>query len=399
MPGSPVRIAIVGGGIGGLTAACALQQAGLQPIVYEQADAFTEVGAGLALGPNAVRLLGRLGLADALEEIGFQPGGYEMRGWRDGHLITDTNRSRQLAEMRSSTVHRAHLLKVLLGVVHPDSLRPGMRCVHAKQESGEVLLSFEDGTSTSADVLIGADGIHSVVRSTFYSRRPIFAGQIAYRGLIPMERLSFLGSGRQNITFWLGPRRHFLTYPVASGKLMNLVAFVPYEGGWIEESWAAPGEVAQLAEHFKGWDPAVIRIVQALDKTNCWALYDLEPLPAWTFDRVTLLGDAAHAMLPHQGQGAGQSIEDAVVLACCLARAQRDDLSQWLELYERIRKPRTARVQRASRLAGEIYDLSDSEEQERKAPSALETRGEWLWSYDAEQAFGEALEMMAPGRR
>jgi salicylate hydroxylase len=149
--------------------------------------------------------------------------------------------------------------------------------------------------------------------------------------------------------------------------------------------------VARLADHFRGWHPSVVGIVEALDATSRWALYDREPLPAWTSGRVTLIGDAAHAMLPHQGQGAGQSIEDAVVLARCLASARLDTVPQWLQLYERIRKPRTESVQHASRLAGEIYDLADSEEQERRAPSALETRGEWLWNYDADKAFEEAL--------
>lgn len=392
MSNKSLRIAIVGGGIGGLTAACALQRAGLLAVVYEQADAFIEVGAGLALGPNADRLLRRLGLEGALDEISFQPLGYEMRSWKDGHIIVDTHRSHQLTNMRSRTVHRGHLLQALLNALDPASLRLGKRCVHVAQKRDEVLLAFNDGTSVVADVVVGADGIHSVVRSKFHCDQPIFSGQIAYRGLIPIERLSFLGSERENITFWLGPRRHFLTYPVARGRLMNLVAFVPYEGRWAEESWTAPGEVAQLADQFRGWHPSVVCIVEALDATSRWALYDRESLSTWTSGRVTLLGDAAHAMLPHQGQGAGQSIEDAVVLARCLASARPDSVPQWLQLYERIRKPRTESVQQASRLAGEIYDLANSEEQERRAPSALQTRGEWLWNYDADKALEQALE-------
>jgi salicylate hydroxylase len=399
MPDSALRIAIVGGGIGGLAAACALERAGLPAVVYEQAEAFAEIGAGIALAPNAVRLLTRLRLDDALDEVSCQPGGYEMRSWSDGHVIADSRRSERLAGMRSLTVHRAHLLEVLLGAVDPASLHPAKRCVQARHDGSEMLLSFEDGTFAATDVVVGADGIHSVIRSMFHSVEPMFVGQIAYRGLIPMERLSFLNGERRNITFWLGPRRHFLTYPVAGGRLMNVVAFVPHEGEWTEKPGPAPAEVAEVAEQFTGWDPTVIRIVEALDGTARWALYDLAPLSAWTFDKMTLLGDAAHAMLPHVGQGAGQSIEDAVVLARCLATARRDDLGQWLRLYEGIRRPRTERVQRASRLAGEIYDLADSAEQERRAPGALEARGEWLWSYDAERAFEEARRALIPGPR
>src|SRR5262249_8110910 len=162
-------------------------------------------------------------------------------------------------------------------------------------EAKQALVTFEDGTEVAADVVVGADGIHSAVRSTFHSAQPSFAGQIAYRGLIAMERLPFLDRERENISFWLGPRRHFLTYPVGGGKHMNLVACVPHEGEWAGRSWTAPGDVAELAGHFMGWDPTIIRIIETLDATTRWALYDLEPLAAWTFGRVTLLGDAAHA--------------------------------------------------------------------------------------------------------
>ena len=172
---------------------------------------------------------------------------------------------------------------------------------------------------------------------------------------------------------------------------MNLVAFVPADDHWAEESWTAPGQVEALASHFESWEPSVLGILHALDGTMRWALYDREPLPAWSFGRVTLLGDAAHAMLPHQGQGAVQSIEDAYVLARCLERAAPEDVNEWLKLYERVRKPRAERVQQASRVTGEIYRLADAEEQERLVPTALSTRGEWLWNYDADRAFQEAL--------
>jgi salicylate hydroxylase len=190
---------------------------------------------------------------------------------------------------------------------------------------------------------------------------------------------------------WLGPNQHFLTYPIAAGAMMNVVAFVPADDSWAVESWSAPGEVERLAEHFEGWDRTVLGIIGALDRTMRWALYDREPLPQWTFGRVTLLGDAAHSMLPHQGQGAGQSVEDAIVLARCLERARPDTVETYLHLYERIRKDRTGRVQSASRQSGEIYDLTDPEEQERRAASTLATKGEWLWGYDADEEFDKAV--------
>lgn len=386
-----LRVAVVGGGIGGLTAALALDRAGIEVDVYEQGDAFTEVGAGVTLGPNALRLVHRLGLERQIEAIATWPRGYELRRWHDGHVIIETHSSGPLRGWKSVTLHRGHLLKVLEESVPRSRLHPGKRCTGVEERNREVLVSFQDGSQAAADVVIGADGIHSAVRACYHRDQPVFSGTIAYRGLIPLERLPSLDREREQLTFWLGPRQHFLTFPVASGSLLNLVAFVPADGTWAEESWTAPGSVDALAEQFEGWVPPVLDVVRALDGTMRWALYDREPLPAWSFGRVTLLGDAAHAMLPHQGQGAGQSVEDAVFLARCLARAGIDTVPEWLRLYERVRKPRTEQVQQASRRTGEIYRLEDPEEQERRAPSMLQTRGDWLWNYDADAAFEQAV--------
>jgi salicylate hydroxylase len=386
-----LRAAIVGGGIGGLTAALALQRAGVDFRVYEQAEEFTEVGAGVALGPNAVRLLNRLALESRLDAIASQPSAYQRRRWHDGKVIVDSRTSGLLGRRMSLTVHRAQLLDILASSVDERYLEPGKRCTAVEQRDDEVHLTFDDGSTAVADTVVGADGIHSVVRLTYQQDAPVFSGKIAYRGLVPMERLSFLGEDRHLHRMWLGPNQHFLTYPIAAGTVMNVVAFVPADGSWAIESWSAPGEVERLAEHFEGWDPTVLGIIGALDQTMRWALYDREPLPKWTFGRVTLLGDAAHSMLPHQGQGAGQSVEDAIVLARCLERARPDTVETWLHLYERIRKERTARVQSASRQSGEIYDLTDPEEQERRAASTLATKGAWLWGYDADEEFDKAV--------
>jgi 2-polyprenyl-6-methoxyphenol hydroxylase-like FAD-dependent oxidoreductase len=396
--GRALRVAIAGGGIGGLTAALALLRAGLSVQVYEQADRFSEVGAGVTLGPNAVRLLQRLGLGARLDEISAHPQGYEMRRWHDGRVLIETHRSGPLRAMKSLTMHRADLHNVLLDAIPPEFLHAGRECTGVDQHDEQVLARFHGGGAEPADVVVGADGIHSAVRSMFSRDAPVFSGTIAYRGLIPVSRLPFLGVERDILTFWLGPRQHLLTFPVAGGAVLNLVAFVPADGSWAEESWTAPGEVSDLIQHFSGWAPPVPEILRALDGTMRWAVYDREPLRSWGAGRVTLLGDAAHAMLPHQGQGAGQSIEDAAVLSRCLARARPETVPQWLRLYEQIRKPRTEQVQRASRMAGEIYDLTDPEELQRRAPSLLNTRGEWLWNYDADLAFEEGLTVSPPNK-
>lgn len=390
----PLRVAVVGGGIAGLTAAIACYRRGLDVQVYEQAARFTEVGAGVALGPNALRLLSRLDLEDRLDAVAAHPTGYEMRRGRDGRVIFETHSSGTGPQTRTLTLHRGHLLQALVEAVPPERLHPGKRCVGVKQREDEVHLDFADGSTSVAEVAVGADGVHSSLRPLLHDDRPVFSDTVAYRGLIPMDSLGFLGSEREHLTFWFGPRRHFLAFPVAQGSLMNVVAFVPADDGWADETWTAPAEVAELARHFEGWEPAVAGIVASLDSTSRWALYDRDPLPVWSLGRVTLLGDAAHAMLPHQGQGAVQGIEDAVVLARCLAQARADDVQEWLRLYERVRKPRAERVQRASRLTGEIYRLADPVEQERRVPSALATRGEWLWNYDAEGAFETARAAM-----
>lgn len=385
-----LRIAIVGGGIGGLTTAIALNRQGLEAHVYEQARVFTEVGAGLGLGLNAVRILDRLGLAERLDGIAAHVRGYEMRRWHDGDVIVGAHHATPPPDRRAHNVHRGEFLDLLLDALDERQLHPGKRCVLVEDRGDDVRLEFQDGSTTLADAVVGADGIRSVVRGLHYEDRPVFSGIIAYRGLIPMERLAFLEYQREISTFWLGPRQHFLIYPVSSGSVMNLVAFVPPDGEEVVESWTAPGDVDRLAEHFSGWDAQVLDVIHSLDSTMRWALYERAPLPAWSFGRTTLLGDAAHAMQPHVGQGAAQSIEDAAVLARCLAEATRASLGTWLRLYEEIRKPRTRRVQEAARRAGEIYQLADEDEQRRLAPDALRGRGDWVWNYDADQAFEEA---------
>jgi salicylate hydroxylase len=390
MDARPLDVAVLGGGIGGLTAALALFRRGLNAQVYEQAHEFVEVGAGVSLGPNALRLLDRLGLAGEIDGIAARPSGYEMRRGRDGKVIFETHSSGPLQRMRSVTLHRGHLLKVLEQALPVERLHPNRRGMRVEDLGDRARVCFQDGSTVDADVVVGADGIHSVVRSMFYDDAPVFSGTIAYRGLIPMERLPGLSGEREHFTFWFAPRQHFLTFPVARGSLMNMVAFVPADG-WSEESWTAPGDVGDLLRHYDDWEPRVPEVIRGLDRTMRWGLYDREPLPAWSFGRVTLLGDAAHAMLPHQGQGAVQSIEDAVVLARCLEHAEPETVGPWLDLYQRVRQPRTERVQAASRLTGEIYGLDDADEQERLAPTAVASRGEWLWNYDADAAFEEAL--------
>lgn len=219
----PLDVAVVGGGIGGLAAALALVRSGLNAHVYEQAENWVGVGAGVTLGPNALRLLDRLGLAQRLEAIAAFPSGYAMRRGRDGKVIFRTDGSGPGRKTRSLTFHRAQLLKVLEQALPAERIHLDRRCISVEDEHGRPRVTFQDGSTVEADVVVGADGIHSVVRSTYYEDAPVFSGTIAYRGLVPMGRLGALRDAGTHFRFWLAPRQHFLTFPIARGSLMNML--------------------------------------------------------------------------------------------------------------------------------------------------------------------------------
>jgi salicylate hydroxylase len=385
---------VVGAGIGGLTAALALRAAGLDVAVYEQADGLREVGAGIQLAPNATRLLHRLGLAAPLARVGVKPEAIEHKRWQDGRILL----RQPLGETCERTfgapyyhLYRPDLLAVLAEALPAGVVRLGHRCVAVAQDAGGVTLAFDNGVDARAPVVIGADGIHSTVRALLLGpESPRFSGSIAYRGLVPAERLQRLGLPRYS-NGWLGPERHFVHYYVgAGGRLMNFVAIVPARD-WRVESWSATGGVADALVEFDGWHPTVRTIIGAADRTHRWALYDREPLETWSVGRVTLLGDAAHAMLPFMAQGACQAVEDAAVLARCLGGVRPEAVPAALGQYEAIRKPRVWEVQRASWRNATTYHLPDGESQRERdaAWAASAARGPysergWLFAYDAE---------------
>jgi salicylate hydroxylase len=391
--GGGMEAAVIGAGIGGLTAALALARAGLAVRVYEQAPALREVGAGIQLAPNATRILHRLGLADALARVAVRPASTEVRRWDDGRILWsqplgDTVEARFGAPYYH--LYRPDLLAVLADALPAGVVRLGRRLVALEERADGVTLGFADGESARADVVIGADGIHSTVRAALFGpESPRFSGSAAYRGLVPVERLAHLGLPRQGYS-WLGPDRHFVHYYVAAGRLLNFVAVCP-AGDWRLESWSARGRVEDALAEFAGFHPMVGEIIGAVDETFRWALYDRTPLTAWSRGRVTLLGDAAHAMLPFLAQGACQAIEDAAVLTRRLAGADRDAVTECLADYEALRKPRATRIQQGSYENATTYHLPDGPAQQerdaryaalaREAPYAA--RG-WLFDYDAE---------------
>jgi salicylate hydroxylase len=393
VPGNGLRIAIVGGGIGGLATALFLRQAGLQATVYEQAADLREVGAGIVVSPNMVRVLDRLGLASRLPEFAVRlDAAWEFRRWQDGRVLFAQPMGEACERLYGAhcyVAHRADLLALLQQGLPGEQLRLDHRCTALRQDASEVELSFSarDGTQSraAADVVIGADGIHSTVQSAVAPQVDArFSGSCAFRCLVPAERAPAM-SLRPVQTLWLGPGRHFVHYPISGGRLVNVVAIVP-AGGWRIESWTADGDIADLSAEFRGWDERVQQLIVSASSTKRWALYDRNPLERWTLGRVTLLGDAAHAMLPFFAQGAAQAIEDAYVLAACLKSSDRATAAQALQRYEAIRRPRASQVQLMSRgreLRNHLPDGPEQMQRDAELASGDPLRqSAWLYGHD-----------------
>ena len=353
------NVVIVGGGIGGLFAANALLADGLRVSVYEQAPALGEVGAGVYITPNSVRHLQRVGLGAAVEKWGARVGPGSRYFRHDGTPIAPVQVTDSAGWNATFGMHRADMVEFLAGALPAAVVHTGHRGIGFTQDGDVARVSFANGAVAEADVVIAADGIHSELRQYVVPpTRPVFSGTVAYRGLIPRELVPDWPAGCWEM--WLGQAKHFLTYPVRAGSLINYVGFVPADEE-MKESWSAPGDPDALRREFAGWDPRIGSLLRQVQATFRSALYDRETLPTWTKGRLSLLGDAAHAMLPHLGQGANQSIEDGMALATILARADRKTAPAALLAYERLRRERVAQVQSGARENGLRYDSAYSD--------------------------------------
>jgi salicylate hydroxylase len=256
-------------------------------------------------------------------------------------------------------MHRADLVEILAKALPSGVVRTGHRCIGFGQDGDKARVSFANGASAEGDVVIAADGIHSELRQYVVPpTRPVFSGSVAYRGMVASELVPDWPAGRWEM--WLGKSKHFLTYPLRAGTLINYVGFVPADAE-MKESWSAPGDPEELRREFAGWDQRIGSLLSQVQSTFRSALYDREPLPTWSKGRLSLLGDAAHAMLPHLGQGANQSIEDGMALATILVHADRKTAPEALRAYERLRRERVAQVQRGARENGLRYDSAYSD--------------------------------------
>ena len=389
-----LRVAVVGGGIGGVAAALFLHRAGVQATVYEQAHELRETGAGIVVPPNMVKLLWALGLQAPLRRVAVQlQAAWEFRRWQDGRVLSVQAMGLECEQRYGApcfVAHRADLLALLQDALPPGQLRLDHRYRQHEASADDLSISFEhrDGhrSNASADLLIGADGIHSLIREAVAPGADArFSGLCAFRCLVPAAQAPALAL-RPVQTLWLGPGRHLVHYPISAGRLVNIVAIVP-AGHWQSESWTAEGRVADMQQAFAGWDARLHQLLAAATETRRWALVDRSPLARWSSGRVSLLGDAAHAMLPFFAQGAAQALEDAAVLADCLAHVAPADVPQALQRYETRRRPRASQVQLMSRGREVRNHLPDGPEQ--AARDAALAQGDplrdsaWLYGHDA----------------
>ncbi|MEU7135039.1 FAD-dependent monooxygenase [Streptomyces sp. NPDC046261] len=377
-------MAVVGAGIGGLAAAFALLRGGADVTVYEQAPALGEAGVGMHLGPNGARILRRWGLEARLRRTAVRPEALEVRDGLDGRVHARRPMGDTWEEEYGAphlTVERTDLHTALAARIPRERIVLGARLVSFDAHGDGVRLRCADGRTADADLLVGADGVHSVVRRAVAGEeRPAFAGLSAVRGMVSAAALPRLSP--DTVYVWVGREARLLCYPVAAGRRFTFVAVMP-EASARPESWEAAGERDVLVRGFAGWHEDVRAVVGAAGATGCWTLYDREPLTRWGEGRFTLLGDAAHPMLPHHGQGVGQALEDAVALAHFLDKGPRG-----LRRYAAFRIPHVTRVQLGSRGGGSMR-LSTAAAPRKPAAGGLARLVEdvsWIHRYDIEAA-------------
>lgn len=354
------KVLIIGAGIGGLTTALALAQNGVHVELFEKASKLANVGAGLQLSPNGVAVLSSLSLSKEIEAICCEPTAGILRDYTSGKALL-TTKMKGVYERRYGHkylhIHRADLIDCLANAARDAGVKIHFDSEVSVVRETETEVKIEDkGLIHKADVLVAADGVRSSLRETITGKsRPVFTGQVAWRGLVPTSKLP-PGTIPFAANNWLGPGQHFVSYYVSKGEMINFVA-VQERSDWVEESWDIPADRDELQNAFKDWDPRVTSLIEACGSAYLWGLFDHPPLETWTTERMALLGDAAHPMLPFMAQGAAMAIEDAWVLAHCLHH-NTSNIPQALQDYETVRKPRTTQLQMISRNNAALYHQS-----------------------------------------
>jgi salicylate hydroxylase len=393
--GQGTRVAIVGAGIGGLTLAAELRRRGLDPQVYEQTAELREVGAAVALSANANRFLrDRLDVGAELAEHAADVDGLIFRDGRDGRTIGRVLSRQEYYDRAGAPyygIHRADLQQILKTAVGEDIIHLGKKCVRVEQSEHTAILHFADGDTAEADLVIGADGIRSMLRREMLGYDDAqFSGSHGWRGIVPPEKMPSLPDP-ESIQFWMGPGAHLLHYPIGSGE-QNFLLVQRHNGPWQDKPWVVPAEEGEHLRAFEGWHPAVKEMISNAPAAERWALFTRPPLQRWSSGRITLLGDAAHGMVPHHGQGANQSIEDAIVLADCLLDGLTNGIG-WDAArgrYEALRADRVRRVQIASLTTADVLHLPDGPMAQARnarlgAPDVWERHLAWIHEYVADR--------------
>jgi len=376
------RIAVIGAGIGGLATACALHDRGFEVEVYERAPELGEVGAGLQLGPNAVKVLRALGIETELRRLAFEPTNIVSVAGNDAHLrFREPLKATVAAQFGAPylTAHRADLHALLLARLPAGAVRLQAQCTDASSAGSLAVAKFADGRTVEADVVVGADGINSAVRESLFGLQPArFTQQMAWRCLVPIDCVptqigpgKSVAIGHDEYVGWIGPDGHVICYPIRGGALYNIFAG-HVSDDWVEESWSVPSSVEELLAGYRGWNEALLEMLSHVEHCYKWGIRDRDPLPRWTQARVTLLGDAAHPMMPTLAQGAAITLEDAYALARNLKRY--DDPLQGLAAYEAERRPRASKVQLQAR---------EQFQNNRKSPAPPPLSRDWIFAHDA----------------
>jgi salicylate hydroxylase len=390
-----MKALIAGGGIGGVTAALCLIEAGLEVELYERSGELAEVGAGIQISPNGVKVLERLGLKPALDQIAFRPEAIEMRLGHSGLKVFSIPMREEAVGRYGAPyyhIHRADLMTVLSEALRaraPAAVRLNKDVAGYAQSSAGAELILADGVRAQGDIVIGADGIHSAIRAQMLGASPArFTGNVAWRLVVPANKLP-PNCVPPTACVWVGPGRHAVTYYLRRGELVNFVGVVERDD-WQKESWTELGQKAALAADYAGWAKPIASIIEQAGECYRWALFDRAPLANWSDGRVTLLGDACHPMLPFLAQGAVMAIEDAWVLSRKLKSSA--DIQAALKAYEDERKARTARAQKAARAQTGLYHKRTLPSQlatyapiwlaANLTPSLVHARQDWLYSHD-----------------
>jgi salicylate hydroxylase/6-hydroxynicotinate 3-monooxygenase len=367
-----LNVAIIGAGMGGLTAAATLASAGIEANVYEQAEKFARIGSGIQMSPNAMKVLRAIGLEDRLRDIAFRPEHQLSRDWDTGHVNLDYPFGDTVEEKYDAPyllMHRGDLHALLASVVPEERVHRGKKLIGLDHLENGARLTFQDGTTVEADAVIGADGVHSFVRERLFGpQRPTYSGRVAYRTTFPA---SLLKAPIDDCTKWWGVDRHIVIYYTTRAKdEVYFVTSVP-EPDWTVESWSLKASTEELRAAFVGFHPIVTDVLAVCPEVNKWAIFEREPMESWVQNNTVLIGDACHPMTPYMAQGAATSMEDAAVLARCLEGVGPDGVNAALETFAGARMERTARIQLVSHQNVWLHRSGNTD---------------WVFGYDAWQA-------------